>query len=159
MNIIIVHYNLSEYDSFIKKGASTVKHLEVVAAIIEHEGKILCMQRGHSKYEYISFKYEFPGGKVEAGEDNHTALERELREEMDMHINISEQDYFMTINHTYPDFTITMHCYLCKLAHPKFVVKEHVDAKWMLPEDMHTLDWAPADYPILEKIVACYCKG
>ena len=159
MNIIIVHYNLSEYDSFIKKGASTVKHLEVVAAIIEYEGKILCMQRGHSKYEYVSFKYEFPGGKVEAGVDNHTALERELREEMDMHINISEQDYFMTINHTYPDFAITMHCYLCKLAHPKFVVKEHVDAKWMLPEDMHTLDWAPADYPILEKIVACYCKG
>ena len=158
MNIIIVYYNLSEYDSFITKGASKLKHLEVVAAIIEHEGKILCMQRGHSKYEYISFKYEFPGGKVEAGEDNHTALERELREEMDMHINISEQDYFMTINHTYPDFAITMHCYLCKLAYPKFVVKEHVDAKWMLPEDMHTLDWAPADYPILEKIVACYCK-
>ena len=106
-----------------------MKHFEVVAAIIEHEGKILCMQRGHSKYEYVSFKYEFPGGKVEAGEDNHTALERELREEMDMHINISEQDYFMTINHTYPDFAITMHCYLCKLAHPKFVMKEHVDAK------------------------------
>ena len=117
-----------------------MKHLEVVAAIIEHDGKILCMQRGQSKYDYVSFKYEFPGGKVEAGEDNLTALERELREEMDMHLTISEQDYFMTINHTYPDFAITMHCYLCKLSNPQFVVKEHVDAKWMLPQDMHTLD-------------------
>ena len=135
-----------------------VKHLEVVAAIIEHDGKILCMQRGQSKYDYVSFKYEFPGGKIEAGEDNHTALERELREEMDMHITISEQDYFMTINHTYPDFAITMHCYLCKLANPQFVMKEHVDAKWMLPQEMNTLDWAPADYPILEKIVTYYSK-
>lgn len=135
-----------------------MKHLEVVAAIIEYDGKILCMQRGQSKYDYVSFKYEFPGGKVEASEDNHTALERELREEMDMHLTISEQDYFMTINHTYPDFAITMHCYLCKLSNPQFVVKEHVDAKWMLPQDMHTLDWAPADYPILDKIVAYYSK-
>ena len=90
-------YNFSEYDSFVTKGASTVKHLEVVAAIIEHEGKILCMQRGHSIYEYVSFKYEYPGGKVEAGEDNPTALERELREEMVMHINISEHDFFLTM--------------------------------------------------------------
>ena len=153
-----VNYKKSVYNRFIMKGASKLKHYEVVAAIIEHEGRILCMQRNKGKFDYVSYKYEFPGGKVEAGEDNHTALERELREEMDMHINISEQDYFMTINHTYPDFAITMHCYLCKLAHPKFVMKEHVDAKWMLPEEMHTLDWAPADWPIVKKLEEHFCK-
>ena len=116
------------------------------------------MQRNKGKFDYVSYKYEFPGGKVEEGEENHTALERELREEMDMHITIAENDYFMTIHHTYPDFAITMHCYLCKLAHPKFVMKEHVDAKWMLPEEMHTLDWAPADWPIVKKLEEHYRK-
>lgn len=153
-----VNYQNSVYNRVITKGASKVKHYEVVAAIIEHEGKILCMQRNKGKFDYVSYKYEFPGGKIEAGEDNHTALERELREEMDMDISISENDYFMTINHTYPDFAITMHCYLCSLAHPKFVMKEHVDAKWMLPQEMHTLDWAPADWPIVRRLEEHFSK-
>ena len=131
-----------------------MKHYEVVAAIIEHDNKYLCMQRNKSKFAYTSYKFEFPGGKVEPGEQNHEALERELREEMDMEISISEQDYLMTINHTYPDFSITMHAYLCRVQNPKFVMKEHVDAKWMLAEDMPALDWAEADKPILEKIMS-----
>ena len=126
-----------------------MKHYEVVAAVIEHDGKILCMQRDKGKYDYISYKFEFPGGKVEPGEDNHTALERELREEMDMDISISESDYLMTVNHTYPDFAITMHTSLCRLAKPEFRVKEHIDSKWMLPEKMADLDWAEADRPIV----------
>ena len=129
-----------------------MKHYEVVAAIIEHDNKYLCMQRNKSKFAYTSYKFEFPGGKVEPGEQNHEALERELREEMDMEISISEQDYLMTINHTYPDFSITMHAYLCRVQNPKFVMKEHVDAKWMLAEDMPSLDWAEADFEILEKL-------
>ena len=64
-----------------------MKHYEVVAAVIEHDGKILCMQRNKGKFDYVSYKFEFPGGKVEAGEERHTALERELREEMDMDIS------------------------------------------------------------------------
>ena len=129
-----------------------MKHYEVVAAIIEHDNKYLCMQRNKSKFAYTSYKFEFPGGKVEPGEQNHEALERELREEMDMEISISEQDYLMTINHTYPDFSITMHAYLCRVQNPKFVMMEHVDAKWMLAEDMPSLDWAEADFEILEKL-------
>ena len=127
-----------------------------IACIALWKDKVLIAHR--NPVGQMGNRWEFPGGKVEEGEENHTALERELREEMDMHINISEQDYFMTINHTYPDFAITMHCYLCKLAHPKFVVKEHVDAKWMLPEEMHTLDWAPADWPIVKKLEEHYRK-
>ena len=83
-----------------------------MAAVIEHDGKILCMQRNKGKFDYVSYKFEFPGGKVEAGEERHTALERELREEMDMDISIPEDAYLMTVEHTYPDFAITHAC-LC----------------------------------------------
>ena len=130
------------------------KHLEVVAAILIHDGKILCMQRGEGKFAYVSKKFEFPGGKIEPGEAKHTALERELREEMDMQVTIKESDLYMTIHHEYPDFTLTMYCFKCPLANPKFVRKEHIAAKWMLPQDLHTLDWAPADSPITENLAA-----
>lgn len=126
-----------------------MKHYEVVAAVIEHQGKILCMQRNKGKFDYVSYKFEFPGGKVEAGEENHTALERELREEMDMEVNISEKDYLMTVNHTYPDFAITMHAYLCKVAQPDFVMKEHISFEWLPVAEIDKLDWAEADKPIV----------
>ena len=131
-----------------------MKHYEVVAAVIEHDGKILCMQRNKGKFDYVSYKFEFPGGKVEAGEERHTALERELREEMDMDISIPEDAYLMTVEHTYPDFAITMHAYVCKLAQPKFIMKEHVAAKWLAPADLNTLDWAAADMPIVERLLS-----
>ena len=127
-----------------------MKHYEVVAAVIEYENKILCMQRGKAKFEYVSYKYEFPGGKVEAGEENHVALSRELREEMDLNVNISAEDYLLTVDYTYPDFAITMHAYLCKVDTPDFVMKEHVDFKWLPVGELDSLDWAEADKPIVE---------
>ena len=127
-----------------------MKHYEVVAAVIEYEEKILCMQRGEAKFEYVSYKYEFPGGKVEVGEENYTALERELKEEMDMNVSISEDDYLLTVEHTYPDFAIKMHAYLCKVSNPDFVMKEHVDYKWLSVSELDTLEWADADKPIVE---------
>ena len=127
-----------------------MKHYEVVAAVIEYENKILCMQRGKAKFEYVSYKYEFPGGKVETGEENHVALSRELREEMDLDVVIGEEDYLLTVDHTYPDFLITMHAYLCKVDTPDFVMKEHVGFKWLSPNELDTLDWAEADKPIVE---------
>ena len=129
-----------------------MKHLEVVAAILEYNGKILCMERGKGAYEYVSFKYEFPGGKIEPGEAKHTAIERELREEMDVQVAVKEEDLYMTVHHTYPDFSITMYAFMCHLDKPDFVCKEHVAAKWMEPKDLPALDWAPADVPIMEKI-------
>ena len=127
-----------------------MKHYEVVAAVIECKGKILCMQRGKAKYEYVSYKYEFPGGKVEVGEENHIALSRELREEMDLDVTIREKDYLLTVDHSYPDFAITMHTYLCKVSTPDFVMKEHVDFKWLSVSELDSLDWAEADKPIVE---------
>lgn len=129
-----------------------MKHYEVVAAVIEHGNKILCMQRNKGKYDYVSYKYEFPGGKVEQGEEKHTALERELREEMDMHISISENNYLMTVEHTYPDFAITMHAYVCRLDKPEFVMKEHVACKWLTRAELNSLDWAEADKPIVKRL-------
>ncbi len=81
-----------------------MKHLEVVAAILEYDGKILCMERGQGKFDYVSFKYEFPGGKIEPGEAKHEAIERELREEMDVRVSVKEDDLYMTVHHDYPDF-------------------------------------------------------
>ena len=127
-----------------------MKHYEVVAAVIEFENKILCMQRGKARYDYTSYKFEFPGGKVEAGEENHVALSRELREEMDLDVSIREKDYLLTVEHTYPDFLITMHAYLCKVDTPDFVMKEHVDFKWLSVSELDSLDWAEADKPIVE---------
>ena len=127
-----------------------MKHYEVVAAVIEYDNKILCMQRDKAKFDYVSYKFEFPGGKVEAGEENHNALARELNEEMDMNVNISAEDYLLTVDHTYPDFAITMHAYLCKGEKPDFVMKEHISFKWLPVGELDTLDWAEADKPIVE---------
>lgn len=130
-----------------------MKHLEVVAAIIKYEDLILCMQRPVGKFDYVSLKFEFPGGKVEPGESNSQALMRELREEMAMKTDITEDDYFMTVNHIYPDFEITMHSFICPVDSQEFVRKEHVDHKWLPIEQLDTLDWAPADQPIVRALI------
>ena len=127
-----------------------MKHYEVVAAIIVYDNKILCMQRDKAKYDYTSYKFEFPGGKVESGEENHKALERELKEELDMNVSISEDDFLLTVEHAYPDFAITMHSYLCKVETPDFIMKEHISFKWLTVNELDTLDWAEADKPIVE---------
>ena len=111
------------------------------------------MQRPVGKYEYVSLKYEFPGGKVEEGESNHEALMRELREEMAMKTEISEEDFFLTVNHQYPDFEITMHSFLCSVDSPEFVMKEHVDFRWLPVSELNSLDWAPADRPIVKALM------
>lgn len=131
-----------------------MKHLEVVAAIIQYENLILCMQRPAGKFEYVSFKYEFPGGKVESGESNSQALMRELKEEMAMTTNITEDDFFMTVNHVYPDFEITMHSFICSVDSQEFTRKEHIDHKWLPVDQLDTLDWAPADQPIVKALMA-----
>ena len=127
-----------------------MKHLEVVAAVIEYDNKILCMQRNKAKFAYISYKFEFPGGKVEPGEAKHEALERELREEMAMDISIREENQLITVEHTYPDFAITLHAYLCKVNSPHFIMREHLSYQWLPVEEMNKLDWAAADIPIVE---------
>jgi 8-oxo-dGTP diphosphatase len=130
-----------------------MKHLNVVAAIIIYNKQILCMQRGKARQEYVSYKYEFPGGKIENGETRPEALMRELREEMNISVKVSDEDYFLTVHHIYPDFEITLHSFLCPVESQEFVRREHVDHKWMYPEELSSLEWAEADLPIVEKIM------
>ena len=128
-------------------------HHTVTAAILTNKTKYLCMQRGPSKHAYVSEKYEFPGGKAEPGETNEEALKRELFEEMKINIEVSSDHYYMTVDHTYPDFSITMHCYLIPVGDIQFELVEHIDYKWCDIMEIVDLDWAPADVPIVRKLV------
>jgi len=130
-----------------------MKEIEVVAAIIIYNQKILCMQRGEGGFEYISFKYEFPGGKIESGESAIEALCREIDEEMEFKIDPSEAEFYLTIEHQYPDFCIKMHSFLCLVDTDKFTLTEHIDFKWLSNHELDQLDWAPADIPIVKKLM------
>lgn len=127
-----------------------MKHYEVVAAVIIHQQKFLCVQRGDGKYNYVSRKYEFPGGKVEPNETEKQALQREIGEELSMEIEVGEK--LITVEHTYPDFHITMHTYLCTCTIPDLVLSEHIDYKWLSQNELRALDWAAADVPIVDKL-------
>jgi len=128
-----------------------MKNIEVVAAIILFNNKILCVQRNKNKYDYISYKFEFPGGKVEIGETNVEALRREIKEELEMDIII--QKHFLTVDHEYPDFKLTMHSFICSCANRDLTLTEHIDFKWLNKDQIKSLDWAAADIPIVDKLI------
>ena len=128
-----------------------MKHYNVSAAIIFVDNKILCVQRGPSKYDYISFKYEFPGGKIEEGESPEVALIREIEEELNLSIN--NLSFFQTVNHTYQDFSITMHAFTCKVKDISIIeLREHLEYKLLEKNDLSNLDWAAADIPFVDKL-------
>ena len=127
------------------------KHYTVSAAIIVENKKILCVQRNKGKYDYISYKYEFPGGKLEDGENEEDALKREISEELNLEIDVAEK--FLVVTHEYLDFDLTMHSYLCKVNTEQLVLKEHIDAKWLHKNELIELDWAAADLPIVSKLI------
>ena len=128
-----------------------MKRIEVVAGIIEHNGKILCMQRNIGRYDYVSLKWEFPGGKIEKGETEEQALERELREEMDLEVQVGK--HFCDVNYKYPDFELSMYCYKCKTNDLNFKLNVHKDFKWLKKDELNGLDWAPADRSIVYKLM------
>jgi 8-oxo-dGTP diphosphatase len=127
-----------------------MKHVEVVAAIIIDNGKILCTQRAVNKIPYISKKYEFPGGKMEIGETKEETIRREILEELKIIIEVKEE--FLTVIHEYPDFTLTMHSFICTCKNPTVTLSEHIDFKWLDKAELSTLDWAAADIPIVDKL-------
>ena len=126
------------------------KKVIVVAAIIIHNDKILCVQRGENKLEYISKKYEFPGGKIEAGETREQTVIREIQEELKMDITPNED--FLTVEHEYPDFFLTMHSFICSCDDPTVHLTEHIAYKWLTISELNGLDWAGADIPIVDKL-------
>ncbi len=129
---------------------TTRKHHHVVAAVIEVDGKVLCMLRGVTRYPYTSHLWEFPGGKIEAGETPEQALHRELLEEMDLDVAVHE--LLATVTHDYPDFTITLAAYRCTALTTDFIMREHASSQWLPWHELPSLTWCAAD----ERLIALF---
>ena len=128
-----------------------MKRVSVVAGIIINEKKILCAQRCQNNLNYISEKFEFPGGKIEKFETNEQCLKREILEELSLEIDIN--DFYMLVNHIYPDFKLDMKVYLCSSKTRNVILKEHISCKWLSLKHIPNLDWAEADLPIVRKLL------
>ena len=124
-----------------------MKQIEVVAAIIRKEDKIFATQRGYGEWKDW---WEFPGGKMEAGETPEEALKREIREELSTEINVDE--FLCTVEYDYPAFHLSMHCYLCSLLTEALHLNEHEAAKWLKKKELGSVKWLPADLEVVENI-------
>ena len=124
----------------------TLRHLHVACALIEKDGLLLAAQRSITMN--LPLKWEFPGGKIEAGESPETCLHRELREEMEVSVEIGRA--LLPQTHHYPDFTVTLYPFVCQLVTTGIVLREHAASRWVAPEELLALDWAAADLPVIE---------
>ena len=126
-----------------------MKTIEVVAAIIhDSNDRIFATQRG---YGDMKGGWEFPGGKVEAGESLENALKREILEELETRIQIER--LVTTVEYDYPKFHLKMHCYLCNIESGNLTLKEHEAAKWLKLYDIYTVDWLPADKAVVDLLI------
>ena len=124
-----------------------MKQIEVVAAIIRKGDKIFATQRGYGEWKDW---WEFPGGKMEAGETPEVALKREIREELSAEISMDE--LLVTVEYDYPAFHLTMHCYLCSLLSDALHLNEHEAARWLSKEELDSVQWLPADLQLIEQL-------
>ena len=124
-----------------------MKTVKVVAAIIIHENKIFATQRGYGEFKD---GWEFPGGKIEPGETPQEALVREIKEELDIEIEV--KDFLETVEYDYPEFHLSMDCFFCAIRSGDLVLKEHEAAKWLTVETLDSVDWLPADQGLVEGI-------
>ncbi len=124
-----------------------MKRIEVVAAIIRKGDKVFATQRGYGPWKDY---WEYPGGKVEAGETPQQALAREIREELDTEIRVDK--YLTTIEWDYPQFHLTMHCYICSLLTEALHLNEHEAARWLGAGEPDGVNWLPADYQLIPLI-------
>lgn len=142
---------------WIRDDGSYLKAIRVVGAVImseqnngfnnKPEKMILATQRG---YGDLKDGWEFPGGKIEEGETPEAAIVREIREELDTVIKVER--YIDTIEYDYPDFHLSMDCFLCSIVEGDLILKEHEAAKWLTKEKIDSVDWLPADVTILDKV-------
>ena len=124
-----------------------MRTIEVVAAIIVKEGEVFATQRGYGEFKGW---WEFPGGKIESDECPQEALVREIREELDAEIEVGE--LLETVEWDYPNFHLTMHCFICSLLSESLHLNEHEAAAWLTRETLHSVKWLPADEGVLAKI-------
>lgn len=124
-----------------------MKTVEVVAAVIVRDAQVFATRRGYGEFKGW---WEFPGGKIEAGECPQDALIREIREELDAEIEVGQ--LLDTVEWDYPDFHLKMHCFLCSLLHDQMHLNEHEASAWLTSETMHSVKWLPADEGLLPMI-------
>ena len=124
-----------------------MKTIEVVAAIIRKGDRVFATQRGYGEWKDW---WEFPGGKMEAGETPKESLVREIKEELDADISIGR--LLDTIEWDYPTFHLTMHCYMCSLLNDALHLNEHEAARWLRTNDLSSVNWLPADEQLLPLI-------
>ena len=127
--------------------SDTKKSINVVAVLIEQDGKVFAAQRAYGE---LKGKWEFPGGKIENGETPQEALKREIKEELDTEISVG--DFIDTIEYDYPTFHLSMDCFWCQIVSGDLVLKEHEAAKWLTKEKLYSVDWLPADITLIDKI-------
>ena len=121
--------------------------IQVVAAIIIRNGEVFATQRGYGEWKGW---WEFPGGKIEPGECPQEALRREIKEELDADVSVGE--LLETVEWDYPNFHLTMHCFLCNLLSESLHLNEHEAAAWLSRETLRSVKWLPADVEMLERI-------
>lgn len=124
-----------------------MKTVKVVAAVIIHDNKVFATQRGYGEFKD---GWEFPGGKVEEGESPQEALFREIKEELDTEVKVGE--LFERVEYDYPQFHLSMDCFLCEVISGELVLKEHEAAKWLAKNDLGSVNWLPADLGLIKKL-------
>lgn len=124
-----------------------MKTIEVVAAIIIRDGRVFATQRGYGEFQGW---WEFPGGKIELGESPEDALKREIREELDAEITVGK--LLSTVEWDYPNFHLTMHCFLCSLLSECIHLNEHEASAWLTRETLNSVKWLPADEGLVSEI-------
>ena len=123
------------------------KTIEVAAAIICDGDKVFATQRGYGEWKDW---WEFPGGKMETGESPREALLREIKEELATEIEVGK--LVTTVEHDYPKFHLTMHCFVCRIKTGKLTLTEHEAAKWLTIETIDTVKWLPADKEVVDTL-------
>ena len=126
-----------------------MKRIEVVAAIIMRGKEVFATQRGFGQWQGW---WEFPGGKMEEGESPQEALRREIREELDAKIEVG--DLLETVEWDYPEFHLTMHCFLCTLLSASIQLTEHQEAVWLTKGTLNSVKWLPADEGLIKRLQA-----
>lgn len=128
-----------------------MKHIEVVAAIICRGDLIFATQRGYGEWKDW---WEFPGGKMEEGESREDALRREIREELNTEISVDR--FVMTVEHDYPAFHLTMHCFACHVLSGHLELLEAEDARWLREDHLGGVQWLPADRKVVDHLCSMH---
>lgn len=124
------------------------KQINVVGAVILKDGEVLCAQRGYEGS--LPGMWEFPGGKIEAGETPRDALQREIDEELICQVSVGDE--VVSTTHEYDFGIVTLTTFYCELVGGTPQLTEHAAVRWLAPADLFELEWAPADVPAVEKI-------